>query len=180
MEDGHGAVTWETSRVRQWLSEDFFDAAFSDEEKTAVCLTNVKSEPNPDYTDTDPGKDTQDYVFVLGLEQYDAYFADDGDLFDAIAPYTEVARVGNPYAKDELVRTTKYYPMNNAVRGNADGSAGWWWLRTVGQDYAADGNFMMRVDAAGKADGVGSDADCGVRPAMWVDIDALTNVTDAC
>ena len=180
VEDGHGAVTWETSRVRQWLSEDFFDAAFSDEEKTAVCLTNVKSEPNPDYTDTDPGKDTQDYVFVLGLEQYDAYFADDGDLFDAIAPYTEVARVGNPYAKDELVRTAKYYPMNNAVRGNADGSAGWWWLRTVGQDYAADGNFMMRVDAAGKADGVGSDADCGVRPAMWVDIDALANVTDAC
>ena len=180
VEDGHGAVTWETSRVRQWLSEDFFDAAFSDEEKTAVYLTNVKSEPNPDYTDTDPGKDTQDYVFVLGLEQYDAYFADDGDLFDAIAPYTEVARVGNPYAKDELVRTAKYYPMNNAVRGNADGSAGWWWLRTVGQDYAADGNFMMRVDAAGKADGVGSDADCGVRPAMWVDIDALTNVKDAC
>lgn len=180
VEDGHGAVTWETSRVRQWLSEDFFDAAFSDEEKTAVYLTNVKSEPNPDYTDTDPGKDTQDYVFVLGLEQYDAYFADDGDLFDAIAPYTEVARVGNPYAKDELVRTAKYYPMNNAVRGNADGSAGWWWLRTVGQDYAADGNFMMRVDAAGKADGVGSDADCGVRPAMWVDVDALTNVTDAC
>ena len=180
VEDGHGAVTWETSRVRQWLSEDFFEAAFSDEEKTAVCLTNVKSEPNPDYTDTDPGKDTQDYVFVLGLEQYDAYFADDGDLFDAIAPYTEVARVGNPYAKDELVRTAKYYPMNNAVRGNADGSAGWWWLRTVGQDYAADGNFMMRVDAAGKADGVGSDADCGVRPAMWVDIDTLTNVTDAC
>lgn len=180
VEDGHGAVTWETSRVRQWLSEDFFDAAFSDEEKTAVYLTNVKSEPNPDYTDTDPGKDTQDYVFVLGLEQYDAYFADDGDLFDAIAPYTEVARVGNPYAKDELVRTAKYYPMDNAVRGNADGSAGWWWLRTVGQDYAADGNFMMRVDAAGKADGVGSDADCGVRPAMWVDVDALTNVTDAC
>lgn len=180
VEDGHGAVTWETSRVRQWLSEDFFDAAFSDEEKTAVYLTNVKSEPNPDYTDTDPGKDTQDYVFVLGLEQYDAYFADDGDLFDAIAPYTEVARVGNPYAKDELVRNAKYYPMNNAVRGNADGSAGWWWLRTVGQDYAADGNFMMRVDAAGKADGVGSDADCGVRPAMWVDIDTLTNVTDAC
>lgn len=180
VEDGHGAVTWETSRVRQWLSEDFFDAAFSDEEKTAVYLTNVKSEPNPDYTDTDPGKDTQDYVFVLGLEQYDAYFADDGDLFDAIAPYTEVARVGNPYAKDELVRTAKYYPMNNAVRGNADGSAGWWWLRTVGQDYAADGNFMMWVDAAGKADGVGSDADCGVRPAMWVDVDTLTNVTDAC
>ena len=180
VEDGHGTVTWETSRVRQWLSEDFFDAAFSDEEKTAVYLTNVKSEPNPDYTDTDPGKDTQDYVFVLGLEQYDAYFADDGDLFDAIAPYTEVARVGNPYAKDELVRTAKYYPMNNAVRGNADGSAGWWWLRTVGQDYAADGNFMMRVDAAGKADGVGSDADCGVRPAMWVDVDTLTNVTDAC
>ena len=180
VEDGHGAVTWETSRVRQWLSEDFFDAAFSDEEKTAVYLTNVKSEPNPDYTDTDPGKDTQDYVFVLGLEQYDEYFADDGDLFDAIAPYTEVARVGNPYAKDELVRTAKYYPMNNAVRGNADGSAGWWWLRTVGQDYAADGNFMMRVDAAGKADGVGSDADCGVRPAMWVDVDTLTNVTDAC
>lgn len=180
VEDGHGAVTWETSRVRQWLSEDFFDAAFSDEEKTAVYLTNVKSEPNPDYTDTDPGKDTQDYVFVLGLEQYDAYFADDGDLFDAIAPYTEVARVGNPYAKDELVRTAKYYPMNNAVRGNADGSAGWWWLRTGGQDYAADGNFMMRVDAAGKAAGVGSDADCGVRPAMWVDVDTLTNVTDAC
>lgn len=180
VEDGHGAVTWETSRVRQWLSEDFFDAAFSDEEKTAVCLTNVKSEPNPDYTDTDPGSDTQDYVFVLGLEQYDAYFADDGDLSDAVAPYTEVARVGNPYAKDALVRNAKYYPMNNAVRGNADGSAGWWWLRTVGQDYAADGNFMIRVDAAGKADGVGSDADCGVRPAMWVDIDALTNVTDAC
>lgn len=179
VEDGHGSVTWETSRVRQWLSEDFFDAAFSSEEKTAVCLTNVKSEPNPDYTATDPGADTQDYVFVLGLEEYDAYFANDGDLSDAVAPYTKVARVGNPYAKDDLVRNAKYYPMNNAARGSADGSAGWWWLRTVGQDYGADGNFMMRVDAAGKVDGVGSDADCGVRPVMWVDINTLTSVMAA-
>ena len=37
-------VTWAESKVRTWLNSHFYDAAFTDEEKTSIILTNVDTE----------------------------------------------------------------------------------------------------------------------------------------
>lgn len=68
-------VTWESCSLRKWLNEDFYDTAFTEEEKAcipAVTLTN----PDDPLADSDGagGKETNDKVFILGTDDIRKYF----------------------------------------------------------------------------------------------------------
>ena len=58
--------TWESSSLRRWLNEKFYDVAFSDAEKALIATTTNE---NPYYMEEDddlePGNDTEDKVFLL-------------------------------------------------------------------------------------------------------------------
>ena len=54
-------VTWETSTIRSWLNEDFYEQAFSDEEKAVIQTDILKNESNSVYG-TAGGSDTPDKV----------------------------------------------------------------------------------------------------------------------
>ncbi|MGN0326645.1 MAG: DUF6273 domain-containing protein [Lachnospiraceae bacterium] len=59
-------VSWENSDIRTWLNNDFYNEAFSEEEKTAMLLGYTEY----NYYDADSEHDTvqgesQDYVFLL-------------------------------------------------------------------------------------------------------------------
>ena len=72
-------VTWETCSLRAWLDGEFFDAAFTDDEKWAILLTNVDnggSQGNSQWS-TDGGNNTQDRIFLLSYAEAWKYFADD-------------------------------------------------------------------------------------------------------
>ena len=70
-------VTWETCSLREWLNNDFYNAAFDDEEKERV-LTVINSNPdNNGYWATEGGNDTEDRVFLLSYDEAATYFADD-------------------------------------------------------------------------------------------------------
>ena len=56
-------VTWETSAIRQWLNDDFFNTAFSEDEQERIEITTVIAEKNPEYS-TSPGNDTNDRIFL--------------------------------------------------------------------------------------------------------------------
>jgi hypothetical protein len=66
------AVTWETSSVRQWLNSDFLKDTFSEMERKNILLSNVKNEDNKVYS-TDAGNDTQDYAFLLSINEIEKY-----------------------------------------------------------------------------------------------------------
>ena len=42
-------VTWETSTLREWLNESYFNDAFSDEEQAMILTTSVPNPANPGY-----------------------------------------------------------------------------------------------------------------------------------
>lgn len=67
------AVTWETSDVRAWLNGEFLENGFSDEERERILLTDVVNNDNETYG-TDGGNDTQDYVYLLSVEEYNQYY----------------------------------------------------------------------------------------------------------
>lgn len=81
--------TWDTSTVRAYLNSEFYDNAFSEKEKEHICLvTNTTgdwAEINDGRLGSDSGnmsyvpggEDTQDYVFLLSVEEINKYFADD-------------------------------------------------------------------------------------------------------
>ena len=139
-------ATWEKCSLREWLNNDFFNTAFSDDEKAVIPTVTVSADKNPTYN-TDPGNATQDQVFLLSIVEAKKYFSSDS------------ARQCSP---------TDYAVANGAYKSNDN--ICWWWLRSSGcnQDYAAfvysngnifeDGYYILNSHRA-------------VRPAMWITID---------
>lgn len=63
------SVTWETCSLRKWLNEDFYNSAFSEEEKTAMSEVNLEN-PDNSFDGSKGGADTLDLVWIFN--EYDA------------------------------------------------------------------------------------------------------------
>ena len=135
-------VQWSDSDLRAWLNHDFLQQLLSEEEQTAVCVSHLKALPHPRFP-TDPGRDTDDLIFLLSMQEVERYL---------------------PEPDDRLCVCTPYAKASGAYRGE-NGMSGWW-LRTTG--HSADDE--ARVSTEGHF--VNYDVDWGkdvVRPALWVD-----------
>lgn len=138
-------VTWETCTMREWLNGDFYNASFTDEERAFIPLTTVTADPNPLFP-TPTGIDTEDYIFLLSIDEADRYF--ENDLLRICAPTNHVRLRG---------------------AGVYNGQSVWWWLRSPGMDNR-DGAL---VGVFGNINCVGFyEIEFGytARPAMWVQI----------
>lgn len=146
------SVTWETCSLRNWLNNDFINAAFTAEERAMIPTVTVSADMNPEYN-TNPGNSTEDKVFLLSIVEAEKYFTSD-----------EARRcVPTEYAVSNGASTRDSYTKGGKATC-------WWWLRSPGylQDIAADvindgsvnrfGNFVYYVFIA-------------VRPALWISID---------
>ncbi|MGI6072707.1 MAG: DUF6273 domain-containing protein [Lachnospiraceae bacterium] len=67
-----GESTWETSEIRIFLNDEFFDQTFSDDEKARIEETNVVTGANSKYGITG-GNDTTDKIFILSIEEAEQY-----------------------------------------------------------------------------------------------------------
>ena len=139
-------VTWETSDIRRWLNSDFYTTAFNDIEQRKIADILVRTENNPEYG-TAGGNDTEDKVFLLGIEEAERLFINDAERRTTVTKYAEKAGVfmGN-----------EGYP--------------WWWLRSPGSsrsDCAAivHSRGWVHKDGFYVYFSVG-----GVRPALWLNL----------
>ena len=150
-------VTWENSSLRKWLNGQFYDTAFTENEKGLIQTITVENSDNPLYG-TPGGNDTEDNVFCLSLEEVQVYFQDTTDRMTAPTDYA-ISR-GSTVCDDRT--------LDNSMK------TGWWWLRTP----ASSANRAAEVDCYGnidnvinadKVDGclVFSEGIC-VRPAVWI------------
>lgn len=144
-------VTWENCTLRSWLNNDFYNTAFSEEEKRAIVQTNVTADKNPNYN-TNPGSDTQDNVFLLSISEAEMYFSSDD------------ARMCVP--TEYAIAQGAYTSADYAVGGKA---TCWWWLRSPGYDpYDAalvysDGGVLFLGHPVYYDRG-------SVRPALWINL----------
>ncbi len=137
-------VTWEMCALREWLNNDFINAAFSAEQQAQIPMVSVSADTNPEYG-TEPGNATQDKVFLLSIAEADKYFSSAG------------ARVCEPTD----------YAVANGARESKSGSCKWW-LRTPG--YGP--RIVTNVLDGGKIFEGGSmalDGRIAVRPALWIE-----------
>lgn len=166
--DKSGNITWEDSNLRSWLNTVFYNTAFTVDEMEKIAETNVVAHTNPKY-DTDCGRNTTDFVFLLSYNEAKEYFdnsASGAEYYKAVdevvhpdlmAFYTPYALAKGGYLKD------KY-------------NTGTWWLRTMG----ISGNDVCNVSWAGYVSSYGhysTMSTYGIRPAIWVYIDALEKTT---
>lgn len=138
-------ITWEACTLRKWLNNEFFNAAFSDEEKSMIITAAVAADMNP-KNGTKPGADTKDKVFLLSIVEVENYFGSDSER--ECSPTT--------YAKSNGV-----YVANN---GNC-----WWWLRSPGYLQSDAANVGSNGGVGYNGNYVNYETNA-VRPAMWIDL----------
>lgn len=143
-----GIIQWENSDVRQWLSEGFYNEAFSDEEKEKIMCFEIENEDNPMY-DTDGGHDTDDSLFLLSIEDIKDYF---GSI--------DTRCIATPYAQEKGV----------TVGSNSYTT---YWLRSPGSMdiIGSEPGYAANIDYSGEIKYYGNDVTfdvIGIRPAMWV------------
>ena len=150
-------VTWEKSSLRNWLNSKFYDAAFSESEKSMILTVKIENKDNPLYG-TPGGNDTEDKVFCLSLEEAQQYFK---DADDRMAAPTDYALKNGAAVSDDC-------KLANGMK------TGWWWLRSPASsaNRAADADCYGNIDTEKNADGVDGDivfaeSNC-VRPVVWI------------
>ena len=91
--------TWGTCTLREWLNNDFINAAFSEDEKVMIPTITVSK-----YS---TGNAIKDQVFLLSIKEANEYFSSDS------------ARQCKP---------TAYAVANGAYADNSTGNCRWWLL----------------------------------------------------
>lgn len=158
------AITWEECSLRRWLNGTFYETAFEKIHQQRILTTTVTADENPSYDRnssfyTNPGNDTYDKVFLLSILEANKYFSSSSTR--------------------QCQGTAYCYAQGTSE--NEDGNSKWW-LRTPGHesDEAAfvfgDGNiddFGFEVDNEESVLNNGEYVDlynCGVRPALWINL----------
>ena len=166
-------VTWETCTLRKWLNSTFINSAFTLNEQEIIVTTTVTADVNPNHY-ANPGKDTQDKVFLLSIEEANKYFS--------LAESSLTDPGGNRWTiyKDRMCAATSY-AVNQGVFINdvfkVDGKAACdCWLRSLG----FGSGFAAFIDRTGEVASGGASVnlwDVGVRPALWISLE--NNETDS-
>ncbi len=141
-------ITWENCSLRSWLNSEFFDNAFSEEEKSAILLTDVDNSAAQalEGIKADGGSDTKDRVFLLSHREYERYF---NSLGTKSCPFS-------------------LYAQDRAKSADSDQkfTPNWWWLRSPGEQQ----NRAAIPGMTAKSMGVDVKRQGGIRPALWVDL----------
>ena len=147
------AVTWETCTLRSWLNSEFLNAAFSNREQEAICVTDVQNSDNTTYK-TEGGKNTADKIFLLSIDEAKNYFLNNEQ------------RVANEtrYAQKQGEESKFYFD-------------GWWFLRSPGFDSTMAA-IICGENIVGEVgtildDGVPVFHDDAIRPAFWINLSSL-------
>ena len=138
-------ATWENCTLRQFLNDEFYNEAFSVEEKKIIKTTEVSLDKEYESKSgyfKEMGKKTNDNVFLLNASQFEKYIqSNDGGKCKA-----------TPYA----------------VANGAHSERNYWWLRN------SDGEWALFVQSNGVVNNNGgtyvTNDGAGVRPAIWVGI----------
>lgn len=150
------ATNYATSSVRSWLLDDFYNAAFTTDEKTLIPTTLLS---NPGYTyqwDVDgipesrmytAAQSTNDPVFLLSWQ----------DIQNANYGFNP-----SPYSYDSARMATQ------SDYADCQGAVGSWWIRS--SDYRRGSALDIALGQCFSNLTVAVD---GIRPAMRLDLDAL-------
>lgn len=151
-EDYNPGYSWSDTGLRSSLDSDFYNHAFTEEEKKFISDTYIFSNEGSNSKKEDTV--VVDKVFILNAFETDTYFS----------------------SNDERIALATEYALANGVETDENNHA-IWWLRS-----RAFENYIGAVYEDGYADGERgghSGSKFGLRPAMWIDAKALAENRDA-
>lgn len=138
-------LTWDDSSIRQWLNNDFLNAAFSKEEINNIIPTELDNSDQHGYG-TPAGKNTTDRVFLLSINEFESLVKN--SRYATAAP-TQTAKSEGAYANDQ---------------GNSA-----WWLRSPGMTNDSPA-YLSSAGELGTRAHKATEKILGIRPAIWIKI----------
>lgn len=141
------AATWDRSSIRAWLNGGFYQEAFSDSEKQNIIVRKLTSGDDLNYG-TKTGQDTEDRVFLLSASEAKKYLS-----------------------KGQTTTSPTDYASSQGAYTNDKGDCAWW-LRSPGINDDGPAYYSSQGDIGTRAH-QSSENIIGIRPAMWVNADAL-------
>lgn len=153
-------ATWETCSLRKWLNEDFYNEAFSDNEKGAIRETVVNNRCGEVKQN-----DTTDRIYLLSVDEVcnEDYGFEPDDKF----------------TKTRQAKNTDYAKCNNACdywnRSSKKGG-GEWWLRTNMYNGSSTNGlityacFVFENGSVKSSSGDGITKNKAVRPALHLNL----------
>lgn len=160
------ATTWETSDIRNWLNNDFYNT-ITRADQSRIVETSVINDDNQ-WFDTKGGNNTADKIFLLSIDEVLLYFGG-GEQWDNETSGGDLGE-GNGTDYAGIVGLWDERNHERTAYDN-DGNERWWMLRSPGQ---REGNFA-NIGVDGDINLVGGSlyGRIGVRPALWL---VLSNV----
>lgn len=154
--DQAGPVAWYQSALRGWLNTTFCESAFTDRERGAILDMQFPEHSDPDRT-LDP--EAFDRVFLLSREEAERYFPSDEDR---ALTFVDRSEPGLWIQFDGFRETCCWW-----LRGNSVESEGRHYVHVCGMD----GTLGAMLQSTGMP--------AAVRPAMWVEAEALRPAPEA-
>ncbi len=154
-------TSWEKCSLRTWLNGTFMNRAFTAREQAGIPVTMVDNGASQgNYRWSVGGKNTEDRLFLLSCAEAEEYLGvtweDTDNTKSRVQPSAYAALAG--------ARTNAIYQTAEKA------AAGWWWLRSPGR--ILNRTAVVDIDGSLLDAGVTERSIC-VRPALWVDLNAL-------
>jgi hypothetical protein len=120
------AITWEKCDLRKYLNEEYFNS-FGEKERCYIVQTKNRNQNNYWYG-TDGGNDTDDYIFLLSLEEADVFFGNSGDYLSKRRKKRIDSEKSVPDDNGSVISNSS--DMKRLARYGSE--ICWWWLRSPG------------------------------------------------
>jgi hypothetical protein len=158
-------VTWADCDLRHYLNGEFYEKFNETDKEKILCVTDAN--PSNPWFGTSGGKDTQDKIFLLTIE-------------DAVCKY-----FGDSSNKLQNRNINHNYwfqgkkDINDCNRiAEFEGSSCWWWLRSPGRTFRSAAYIHGDTGGVGingnphlfstKCTNSGCGIYGGIRPALWM------------
>ena len=156
-------ITWADCSLRKYLNSEFYDR-FSAAEKLRI-IPVLNKNPDNQWYGTKGGRDTQDSIFLLSIEETVCrYFGDSSSKL-----YSPGKNQRYWFERKDKNNSKRIARLEKRKEGSW-----WWWLRSPGRVSIkavyihGDGNIGIQGNNILK--GNISDGECkgGLRPALWL------------
>lgn len=168
-DDWTSNISWETCSLRNHLNSNFYKHSFSADEQQRILLTENSNKASEDYYCTVNGNTTNDYVFLLSIDEMQKY----------LPAYTSSESSKRAYGTDYLYEILQDHPaygnvkkgdpLNWALRADVDTSRNENQAGRVREIVVFDSQIQSMVTTGGMRDPDGP-LDV-IRPAMWIRVD---------
>lgn len=146
---------YSSSEIRSWLNDDFYNTAFTSEEKSRIPLISVDMSPRSTNPDSNPylwngGNNS----FASGTASGRVFLLSEQEVTKSdygFADYDVYKGDSNGTAESTRIRmNTDFAKASGANQNTNDGYGGWWWLRSP---LWSDNYNVHNVGANGSANG---------------------------